>query len=74
MYFIARNKNLFKAFVLTRSIFVHTLNFFEQIFADWNTMYEILNVPGDCGFWFKNMYIRLIKKDWDIENSFKLDK
>ena len=44
--------HLFKADASTRSIAVYTLNFFEQNLASSDPMYEILDVPGDCRFYF----------------------
>ena len=59
MCFISPNKHLLKAGASTRSIVVYTLNFSEQNLAGLDPMYEILDVPVDCGFYIENMYMCL---------------
>lgn len=53
--------------ITTASIVVHTPNFFEQILADWDHRYELIYVPGDCVFYFKNvsMCLTCIKEVMD---------
>ena len=42
----------------TKNIVFYTLNYFEQIPAVWDPNYKTLDVPGDCGFCFYNVYIK----------------